>query len=157
MTERVYKEFNVHSAEQLTESITEASNTMYYVFSTKHTAYSESSTPTPNASIANSLFQTYDEMLFGKLVTSNDISQAIYNNAWSNGTIYYAYDDQDATLNDKVYYVSTSEGSDYHVWKCIDNNGNSVSNSQPLFSDVSSIVLCRVPRHTHVCIYNSYV
>ena len=138
MTERVYKEFNVHSAEQLTESITEASNTMYYVFSTKHTAYSESSTPTPNASIANSLFQTYDEMLFGKLVTSNDISQAIYNNAWSNGTIYYAYDDQDATLNDKVYYVSTSEGSDYHVWKCIDNNGNSVSNSQPLFSDVSS-------------------
>ena len=74
MTERVYKEFNVHSARQLVESIEEAANTMYYVFSTKHTSFSESSTPTPNRSIANSLYQTYDEMLFGKLVTANDLS-----------------------------------------------------------------------------------
>ena len=138
MTERVYKEFNVHSARQLVESIEEAANTMYYVFSTKHTAFSESSTPTPNKSIANSLYQTYDEMLFGKLVTANDISHGIENYEWANGTIYQPYDDQDTTLSDKVYYVSTQEGSDYHVWKCINNNGNSVSNSQPLYSDVSS-------------------
>ena len=40
-------------------------------------------------------------------------------------------------LNTKDYYVTTQEGSDYHVWKCIDNNSNTASNSQPLYSDVS--------------------
>ena len=138
MTERIYKEFNVHSARQLVESVTEAANTMYYVFSTKHRDYSESTTPTPSASISNSVYQSYDEMIFGKLLTSNDISIAIENNSWSNGTTYYPYDDQDTTMLDKDYYAVTSEGTDYHVWKVIDNNGNTASNSQPLYSDVSS-------------------
>ena len=79
MTERVYKEFNVHSARQLVESVTEAANTMYYVFSTKHRDFSGSTTPTPSASITNSVYQSYDEMIFGKLLTSNDISIAIEN------------------------------------------------------------------------------
>ena len=137
MTERIYKEFNVHGARQLVESVTEAANTMYYVFTTKHTAYSEASTPTPNASIANSLFQTYDEMMFGKLVTPSDVAHSINNHTWANGTSYAMYDDTDALLLDRNYYVTTLEGSDYHVWKCIDNNSNSVSNSAPLYSDVS--------------------
>ena len=133
MTERIYKEFNVHGARQLVESVTEAANTMYYVFTTKHTAYSEASTPTPNASIANSLFQTYDEMMFGKLVTSSDVAHSVNNHTWANGTSYAMYDDTDALLLDRNYYVTTLEGSDYHVWKCIDNNSNSVSNSAPLY------------------------
>ena len=138
MTERIYKEFNVHSARQLVESVTEAANTMYYVFSTKHRDFSGSTTPTPSASITNSVYQSYDEMIFGKLLTSNDISIAIENKSWANGTTYYPYDDQDTTMLDKDYYAVTSEGTDYHVWKVIDNNGNTASNSQPLYSDVSS-------------------
>ena len=101
MTERIYKEFHVHGARQLVESVTEAANDMYYVFTSKHTAFTESSTPTPSLSISNSVFQTYDEMLFGKQVTSSDISHAIENCTWSNNTIYYPYDDQDANLYTK--------------------------------------------------------
>ena len=138
MTERIYKEFHVHGARQLVESVTEAANDMYYVFTSKHTSFTESSTPTPSLSISNSVFQTYDEMLFGKQITSSDISHAIENCTWSNNTIYYPYDDQDANLYTKKYYVVTQEGSDYHVWKCINNNSNTASNSQPLFSDVSA-------------------
>ena len=133
MTERIYKEFNVHGARQLVESVTEAANDMYYVFTSKHTAFTESSTPTPSISITNSVFQTYDEMLFGKQVTSSDISHGIENCTWANGTIYYPYDDQDANLYTKKYYVVTQEGSDYHVWKCINNNANTASNSQTLY------------------------
>ena len=116
MTERVYKEFNVHSARQLVESVTEAANTMYYVFSTKHRDFEGATTPTPSASITNSVYQSYDEMIFGKLLTSNDISIAIENKSWANGTTYYPYDDQDTTMLDKDYYAVTSEGTDYHVW-----------------------------------------
>ena len=137
MTERIYKEFHVHGARQLVESVTEAANDMYYVFTSKHIAFTEASTPTPNESVSNSLFQTYDEMLFGKQVVSGDISHGLENKAWANNTTYYPYDDQDINLNTKDYYVTTLEGSDYHVWKCIDNNSNTASNSQPLYSDVS--------------------
>ena len=68
MTERIYKEFHVHAADQFVESVSEAANSMYYVFSTKHRPYSEGTTPTPSNAIANSVGQTYDEMQFGKLL-----------------------------------------------------------------------------------------
>ena len=105
MTERIYKEFHVHGARQLVESVSEAANDMYYVFTSKHTSFTESSTPTPSLSISNSVFQTYDEMLFGKQITSSDISHGIENVTWANNTIYYPYDDQDANLYTKNYYV----------------------------------------------------
>ena len=138
MTERIYKEFHVHAASQLVESVEESANSMYYVFSSKHRAYSESSTPTPSNSIANSLYQTYDEMQFGKLLTGNDVVSAIRSVEWSNNSYYAMYDDTDTTLDSKDYYVVTTEGTTRHVWKCIDNNGNTASTSQPLFSDVSA-------------------
>ena len=138
MTERIYKEFHVHAASQLVESVEESANSMYYVFSSKHRAYSESSTPTPSNSIANSLYQTYDEMQFGKLLTGNDVVSAIRSVEWSNNSYYAMYDDTDTTLDSKDYYVVTTEGTTRHVWKCIHNNGNTASTSQPLFSDISA-------------------
>ena len=141
MTERIYKEFHVHAADQFVESVSEAANSMYYVFSTKHRPYSEGTTPTPSNAIANSVGQTYDEMQFGKLLVGNDVVSAIYNYDWANGNFYSQYDDTDTTLDSldlKQYYTVTTEGTTRHVWKCIDNNGNTASTSQPLFSDISA-------------------
>lgn len=137
MTSKTYKELNSHLASQLVESVTEAANSRYFVFTSKHRDFTESNTPTPSASISNSVMQTYDEMLFGKQVSNSDIIQAIYKYAWANGTAYSMYDDQDTTLDSKTYYVYTEEGTDKHVWKCIDNNSNATSNSKPLYSDVT--------------------
>ena len=138
MSSKTYKEYNVHVADQFVESIDEAANTRYYLFASKHRDYTESSTPAPSSTISNSVHQTYDEMLFGKLITSSDVSLGIVKRLWANNTVYAAYDDTAANLDANNYFVYTSEGSDYHVWKCIDNNGAANSNSTPLFSDVSA-------------------
>jgi len=138
MSSKTYKEYNVHVASQFVESLDEAANSRYYVFTSKHRDYIEVTTPDPNASIANSLHQTYDEMISGKLVTSSDVSQAIEKRLWTNNTVYAMYDPTSTGLDSNNYFVYTSEGTDYHVWKCIDNNGGVASNSTPLFSDVSA-------------------
>ena len=138
MTEIITSKLNVHSASQFVESITESELNNYYMFYSKHVDYDESTVPTPSVSLSNSLFQTYDEMIAGKLVTGTDVRQAIKMTEWANGTIYTMFDNQSITLATDTYYVVTTEGTDKHVWKCIDNNNGVASNSQPLFSDVSS-------------------
>ena len=135
----IKKEFKTHNAKQFIESIDEASNTVYYVFTGKPQAYTEDSTPTPTDSITNSQYQVWDEMISGKQITTDDAKHMIRKKEWANNNAYQAYDDRNGSLNGSDYHVVTSEGSDYHVWKCIANNQSSGnSTSKPLYSDVSS-------------------
>ena len=138
MASKLYTAFSVNAADQFVESLTETASDQYYVSYGKHVDYTESSPPTPLDSAANSIWQTYDEMIGGKKVRSADVTLAIKNYNWTNGTIYTAYDDTSTTLEGSQFYVTTTEGTNRHVWKCIDNNSNAVSNQQPLFSTVSS-------------------
>ena len=78
-------------------------------------------------------------MISGKQITTSDAKHMIKKNAWANNNAYQAYDDQNGSLLGAAYHVMTTEGSNYHVWKCMANNqstGNSTS--KPLYSDVSS-------------------
>ena len=137
MASKLYTAFSVNAADQFVESLTESADE-YYVTYGKHVDYTESSVPTPLTSVVNSIYQTYDEMIGGKQVRSADVTLAIQNYNWSNGTIYVEYDDTSTTLEGTQFYITTTEGTNKHVWKCIDNNGGVVSNQQPLFSTVSS-------------------
>ena len=101
MSSKTYIEYNVHVADQFVESIDEAANTRYYLFASKHRDYTESSTPAPSSTISNSVHQTYDEMLFGKLITSSDVSLGIVKRLWANNTVYAAYDDTAANTQHK--------------------------------------------------------
>jgi len=135
----IKNEFRTHAARQFIESIDETSNAIYYVFMGKPQAYSESTTPAPTNSITNSQYQVWDEMVLGKHVTTDDAKHMIKRNDWANNNAYQAYDDQNGVLSGSAFHIVTTEGSDYHVWKCVANNqssGNSIS--KPLYSDVSS-------------------
>ena len=135
----IKNEFRTHAARQFIESIDETSNAIYYVFMGKPQAYSESTTPVPTNSITNSQYQVWDEMVLGKHVTTDDAKHMIKRNDWANNNAYQAYDDQNGVLSGSAFHIVTTEGSDYHVWKCVANNqssGNSIS--KPLYSDVSS-------------------
>lgn len=137
MASKLYTAFSVNAADQFVESLTETGSDQYFVSYGKHVDYTESSTPAPLDSAANSIWQTYDEMIGGKRVRSADVTLGVKNYNWTNGTIYTAYDDTSTTLEGSQFYVTTTEGTNRHVWKCIDNNSNAVSNQQPLFSTVS--------------------
>ena len=138
MASKLYTAFSGNAADQFVESLAETAFDHYYVTYGKHVDYTESSTPAPLDSAANSIWQTYDEMIGGKRVRGADVTLAVKNYNWTNGTIYTAYDDTSTTLEGSQFYVTTTEGTNRHVWKCIDNNSNAVSNQQPLFSTVSS-------------------
>lgn len=138
MVSKLYTAFSINAADQFVESIGETAVDHYYVTFGKHTDYAESSPPAPLDSAANSIWQTYDEMIGGKRVRGADVTLAIKNYNWANGTVYPHYDDQSTTLEGSQFYVTTTEGTNRHVWKCIDNNNGAVSNQQPLFSTVSS-------------------
>jgi hypothetical protein len=135
MSTLIKTEFHTHNAKQFVESFDEAANSIYYVFTTT----GPGSNSTPDSSITNSHYQVWDEMTFGKHVTPTDAAHMIRKVDWANNSAYVAYDDQNASLIGTNYFTVTSEGSNYHVWKCIANNqssGNSIS--KPLYSDVSS-------------------
>jgi len=139
MSTLIKKEFRTHNAKQFVESLDETSNSIYYVFTGKPQTYTEDATPTPTDSVTNAQYQVWDEMISGKQITTNDAKHMIEKNAWANNTAYQAYDDRNGSLNGSAYHVMTTEGSDYHVWKCIANNQSSGnSTSVPLYSDVSS-------------------
>ena len=135
----IKNEFKTHNARQFIESLDETSNSVYYVFTGKPQTYTEDSTPTPTDSVTNAQYQVWDEMISGKQITTDDAKHMIKKNAWANNNAYQAYDDLNGSLRGTKYHIVTTEGSDYHVWKCVANNqssGNSIS--KPLYSDVSS-------------------
>ena len=104
----------------------------------------------PNDPIDNqsSNFTIYDQIIGLKQVTSAEMRSVIRNNKWASGTVYdiYRHDYGDITnvdngvktyvqsnnfeqhLYETNYYVVTSE---YKVYKCLDNNGNGESTSEP--------------------------
>lgn len=81
---------------------------------------------------------TYRNMIGGKKVNINDASVVIRNVPYVAGIIYDMYDDTDQYLQLKNFFVNVNEGSYYHVYKCLDNNGKSVSSVQPTFADIQS-------------------
>lgn len=113
-------------------------NSTFYVFAGKHLTYDGAGTETPVDSIANSVIEVFDTMIFGKKVTSADIMPMVARNDWTTGTVYAMYDDQDSDLFDSEYFVSVQEVVDgpRYVYKCIDNADGANSTDAPLYASV---------------------
>lgn len=127
-----------HIAKQLTESVTEASNTSYYVFASRHVPFAVEIVPTPQDTYQELLYSTYQDMVFGKKVTQQDVSLMIPKVVWEANTVYNQYD-SNAEIFDTNFYVAVpqaNESSDYHVFKVLDNNGNTPSTQQPSITDI---------------------
>jgi len=98
----IKNEFKTHNARQFIESLDETSNSVYYVFTGKPQAYTESSTPAPTDSITNSQYQVWDEMISGKQITTSDAKHMIKKNTWATNTAYQAYDDQNGSVRGSI-------------------------------------------------------
>jgi hypothetical protein len=153
----ITNKFRIHNAEKFTTALTGSSN-VFYLGIGRPQAFTTSTRPdartdnegsdvaplTPADSIQEE-FYTFDDLLAAKKVTSTDISYAVPRRNWTTGTTYdyYRHDygnritgttttqtaNSGATsLWDATYYVVTDE---YHVYKCIDNGGNSASTVKP--------------------------
>ena len=154
----ITNKFRINNAEQFSESFSEASPEVYYLgigrpqaFATQTRGDSrtdnqgtDSAAITPADSVIEE-FNTYDDLLAAKKITSSDISYVIPRRNWTTTTIYdyYRHDygnrvtgttsTQTAnsgatTLFDATFYVLTAARN---VYKCLDNNNNAASTTEP--------------------------
>lgn len=93
------------------------------------------SVPTPNNTLSAYHFNVFNEMIMGKKITPANISLGIRNIPYEGNTVYTAYDDT-IDLSEKSYYAIVNATSYSHIFKCLDNNGNSLSTVEPNFSHI---------------------
>jgi hypothetical protein len=115
-----------------------------YVFIGNSNAYANSDTEIPEL-IDNVVEEkkVWDTMFAAKKLSSNDVELAIPRNVWTANTVYKQFDDtvlledlfcNSLECNVSSMFVINSEGN---VYKCLDNDNNSLSVTEPL-GDYSS-------------------
>ena len=139
MTKRITKNFQTHSAAQFIESISEAANNIYYMVVGKHTEFADdTSPPAVNNNVQATYYEPYENFIFGKQITSNDVKHMTSRYDWTANTVYAMYDDQDSNLSSNNYFVVSPESGSYHVFKCLYNNEGQPSSAQPLLSETAA-------------------
>ena len=159
--------FRINNSEQFHESFTEASPQVYYLGLGRPQAFGTStrgdgrtdyegtdSAPIIPGDTVVAEFNTFDDLLAAKKITSSDISFAVPRRNWATGTTYdiYRHDYGEyvtgststrntanggaTTLHDANFYVLTT---DRNVYKCIDNDGNTASTNEPSGTGTSVI------------------
>lgn len=119
--------------------LSDIDDSRYYVFAGKHTPYAGSDSvievPDNSEQYKNDVYRS---MVFGKLVTSNNVYPVINRHNWVSNTIFSQYDSDDSMLSTKAFYATVNAGATYHTYKCLYNNNGKVSTIQPDFSAVSA-------------------
>ena len=160
----ITNKFRINNAEQFSESFSEASPEIYYLGIGRPQAFAtqtrgdlrtdnqgtDSATITPTDSVIEE-FNTFDDLLAVKKITTSDTSFVIPRRNWTTTTVYdyYRHDygnritdtttTQTAnsgatTLFDSTFYVLTAARN---VYKCLDNNSNAASTEEPTGTSTS--------------------
>lgn len=88
---------------------------------------------TPTTDTQSVDFSYWRNILGMKRITTNNVSLVIARRDWASSTVYTQYDDTDASLMDKSFYVvdRVDANSYYHVYKCLWNNNGAPSTVSP--------------------------
>lgn len=88
----------------------------------------DSSVLVANGSVSQYELTVYDDLVYGKLINTDDVSYMIPRVNWTSGTVYSRYDQDDPSLFDKQFYVMNDN---FEVYKCINNNRGAASTVRP--------------------------
>ena len=137
----VTQEARTFNAEDIVEDVGEEYNGkyVYYVFLGKHTQYAANNdTPIKPEDSEAYKRHAYNDMLFGKRVTSGDAKVMISRYDYVANTVYDMYDDADANLNSKKFFVTVARENERDVFKCLDNYNGVPSTVPPDKDDISN-------------------
>jgi hypothetical protein len=124
--------FRLHNAEQLYESIGEASPSIYYLFIGKTSAHANDSigaAPTPLNHVTGTTYDPWPSMIAMKRVNEADERFLTKRYNWTTNTFYEEYSDRSVGLDDKQFFVLQND--DFNVYKVIDNNSGANSTVKP--------------------------
>lgn len=124
-----------------------SSNSAHYFYAARPQPWSNTSGgnddtawQAPNNSVSQVELEVFDDLVFGKMINSSDVNRVIPKYEWASNTVYSRYDQNDANLYSKNFYVVTTGVDDeYNVFKCIDNNGNTVSSIKPTLQSTTGV------------------
>ena len=91
-----------------------------------------------NESVNTVEYNLFEQMIFGKVITPSNLSMMVNRYDWISGTVYAKYDDRDNNLYSKNFFVSSFDGTNYNIFKCIDNASGSPSIHKPLLVETSA-------------------
>jgi hypothetical protein len=156
----ITKDFRIQNANQFKESFGESADT-YYLAIGRPQAFAndqafndgtDTSPPTPVDSVGSVDYYVYDDLMSAKKITSSDVSLVVPRRNWTTGTTYdhYRHDygeintagtaitsnSSASTLLDSLFYVMNSA---YDVYKCIDNDGDTASTTEPTDNKSTSV------------------
>lgn len=119
------KKFEVDISRQFIDDVKQANNT-YFIFTAKSTPWSDDNNPPAANAAQNSYDQSvYENILYGKRVTENDVALLVKRLDWANNTPYAEYNKDDENLYDKNFFVYNPNNK--AVYKVIEaGTGNSV-------------------------------
>jgi hypothetical protein len=107
----------------------------YYLFVSNHIDANTASRPFNNEQ--DTIVSCYHGMIFGKRSCQNDATLMIPRVDWQTNTVYDIYDHRDPGLYDKEFYVVTPDGSNFNVFKCLENGNGNPSTVAPTIDNVS--------------------
>ena len=150
--------FRIHNSEQFQEAFSEGSGNVMYLGIGRPQAFATSTrgdgrtnnegtdtAPLTPGDNRNAQSFPFDDLLAAKRIAASDVTFAVPRRNWLTGTTYdiYRHDYGDritgtttaqtsnsgvSTLFDASYFVLTTARN---VYKCLDNNGNSASTTEP--------------------------
>lgn len=132
-------DFKVNQAEQFLESFSELEKTYYYMFFGRHIPWTNGIVPDVSVSAQGIDIDTYNNMIFAKRISENDVCLSIARVDWTAGTVYSQYDHRTPELKSEQFYVGVLEGETYNVFKCLYNNNGAASEVAPSFAAFSLV------------------
>jgi hypothetical protein len=139
MTKLISNNFKLFNAEQFIESFSEPSFDVYYFYVGRHVPYTNDNVPPNIIDNVNSTFvDPYETMIYGKRITTSDITKMTTRHDWASNTVYTKYRHDSNTLFGTNFYVVVDEGATFSVFKCLDNNNGQPSTYEPLSAETSA-------------------
>jgi hypothetical protein len=130
--QKITKTLNIQAAETFVRSL--QTDAPHYVFAAKHTPFSvggsDAAPPIPLDNVST-FTQAYRDMIFGKRVKDDNVSNMIKRYEWRENTVYDMYTDSDTDLYNKQFYVVVDNTIELNVYKCLYNNNNARSTQRP--------------------------
>jgi len=155
----ITKEFRLLNAKQFQEDFGETSQ-VYYLALGRPQAFADNQTfndgtdtspPTPIDDVGSE-FYVYDDLLAAQKVGTGDVSLVIPRRDWATGTTYDYYRHDYGNINTAGTAISSNSGatnlydstfyvmnSSYDVYKCIDNDSNTASTTEPTGNKSTSV------------------
>ena len=125
------KDFEIFSAAQFLESVSESNNSNLYLVIGKQSPWANESNPDIVQTTEYYINNLWENMIGGVRITGSDIRHVIPRNNWTANTVYDQWDHTQtnnfAEANANFYILTT----DWNVYKCVYNGNSANSTIEP--------------------------